>query len=124
MNTPTFELDRSSAAFIATLEVDSPMMQAPERRWLWSCLRRRRAHWRFGVKRESLPVTSAFLSTNPKCVNQRHTFRLGISALESIDYPLGRSIQAASDEHRFFFWELPDHQYAILAHISGTSTLN
>jgi hypothetical protein len=31
MNTPTFELDRSSAAFIATLEVDSPMMQAPER---------------------------------------------------------------------------------------------
>ena len=46
MSTPTFELDRSPAAFIATLEVDSPMMQAPERRWLWSCLRRRRAHWR------------------------------------------------------------------------------
>jgi hypothetical protein len=31
MSTPTFELDRSSAVFIATLEVDSPMMQAPER---------------------------------------------------------------------------------------------
>jgi hypothetical protein len=31
MNTPTFELDRPSAAFIATLEVDCPMMQAPER---------------------------------------------------------------------------------------------
>jgi hypothetical protein len=31
MNTPTFEFDRSSAAFIATLEVDSSMMQAPER---------------------------------------------------------------------------------------------
>jgi hypothetical protein len=29
MNTPTFELDRPSAAFIATLEVDSSMMQAP-----------------------------------------------------------------------------------------------
>jgi len=27
MSTPTFELDRSPAAFIATLEVDSPMMQ-------------------------------------------------------------------------------------------------
>ena len=26
MSTPTFELDRSPAAFIATLEVDSPMM--------------------------------------------------------------------------------------------------
>jgi len=31
MNTPTFELDRPSAAFIATLEVDSSMMQALER---------------------------------------------------------------------------------------------
>jgi hypothetical protein len=31
MNTPTFELDRSPAAFIATLEVGSTMMQAPER---------------------------------------------------------------------------------------------
>jgi len=31
MSTPTFELDRSPAAFIATLEVDSSMMQAPER---------------------------------------------------------------------------------------------
>ena len=57
MSTPTFELDRSPAAFIATLEVASPMMQAPERRWLWSCLRRRRAHWRFGMKPESLPAT-------------------------------------------------------------------
>ena len=54
MNTPTFELDRSSAAFIATLEVDSPMMRAPERRWLWSCLRRRRALWRFGISPETL----------------------------------------------------------------------
>jgi len=34
MSTPTFELDRSPAAFIATLEVDSAMMQAPARRWL------------------------------------------------------------------------------------------
>ena len=34
MSTPTFELDRSPAAFIATLEVDSPMMQALDRRWL------------------------------------------------------------------------------------------
>ena len=30
MNTPTFELDRPSAASNATLDVDSPMMQAPE----------------------------------------------------------------------------------------------
>jgi hypothetical protein len=45
MSTPTFGLDRPPAAFIATLEVDSPMMQAPELRWHWSCLRRRRAHW-------------------------------------------------------------------------------
>ena len=34
MSTPTFELDRSPQAFIATLEVDSPMMQAQKRRWL------------------------------------------------------------------------------------------
>jgi hypothetical protein len=32
MSTPAFELDRSPAAFIATLEVDSAMMRAPERR--------------------------------------------------------------------------------------------
>jgi hypothetical protein len=31
MSTLTFKLDRSPAAFIRTLEVDSPMMQAPER---------------------------------------------------------------------------------------------
>jgi hypothetical protein len=31
MNTPTLELDRPSAAFIATLEEDSAMVQAPER---------------------------------------------------------------------------------------------
>jgi hypothetical protein len=31
MNTPTFESDRSPATLIATLEVDSTMMQAPER---------------------------------------------------------------------------------------------
>ena len=31
MNTLTFELDRPSAASIATLDVDSTMMQAPER---------------------------------------------------------------------------------------------
>ena len=30
MNTPTFELNWSFAAFIATLEVDSPMMQVQE----------------------------------------------------------------------------------------------
>jgi hypothetical protein len=65
MSTPTFAFDRSSAAFIATLEVDSPVMQAPERRWLWSCLRRRRAHWRFGLKREFLPATCAFSGTDP-----------------------------------------------------------
>jgi hypothetical protein len=57
MNTPTFELDRPPAAFIATLEVDSSMMQAPERRWLWSCLRRRRVRWRFGIIPEMLPDT-------------------------------------------------------------------
>jgi len=51
MNTPTFELDWSPAEFVETLDVDSPMMQAPERRWLWSCLRRRRAHCRFRVDR-------------------------------------------------------------------------
>jgi hypothetical protein len=34
-------------AFISTLEVDSPMMQAPELRWHWSYLRRGRAHWGF-----------------------------------------------------------------------------
>jgi len=33
MSTPTFEFDRSPAAFVATLDVDSPMMQAPEQRW-------------------------------------------------------------------------------------------
>ena len=60
MSTPTFELDRSPAAFIATLEVGSPMMQAPERRWLWSCLRRRRAHWRFSIRPETLQATWAF----------------------------------------------------------------
>jgi hypothetical protein len=60
MNTPTFELDRPSAASIVTLDVDSPMMQAPVGRWLWSCLRRRRAHWRFGVKRESLRAHGRF----------------------------------------------------------------
>jgi len=64
MNTPIFELDRSSAAFIAMLEVDSPMMQAPERRWLWSCLRRRRAHWRFGIIPETIQPTSAFAVTD------------------------------------------------------------
>jgi hypothetical protein len=53
MSTPTFELDRPAAAFIATLEVDSPMMQAPELRWHWSCLRRRRAHW--GLRKPSGP---------------------------------------------------------------------
>src|SRR6202041_2210420 len=53
ISTPRFELDRSPAAFIAKLEADSPMMQAPERRWLWSCLRRRRAHWRFITHRDS-----------------------------------------------------------------------
>ena len=31
MNTPTLELDRSSAAFIARLEADGSMVQAPER---------------------------------------------------------------------------------------------
>ncbi len=31
MNTPTFELDRSPATFIARLEGDTTMMQAPER---------------------------------------------------------------------------------------------
>ena len=41
MSTPAFELDRSPGAIIATLDVDSPMMQAPERRRLWSCPRRR-----------------------------------------------------------------------------------
>jgi hypothetical protein len=64
MSTPTFELDRSPAAFIATLEVDSPMMQAPEPRWLWSCLRRRRAHWRFRAYRESFLAIRAFSGTN------------------------------------------------------------
>src|ERR1039458_1538623 len=64
MSTPTFELDRSNAAFIATLEVDSPMMKAPEPRWLWSCLRRRRAHWRFRAYRESFLAIRAFTGTN------------------------------------------------------------
>ena len=66
MSTPTFELDRLSAAFIATLEGDSPMMQAPERRWLWSCLRRLRAHWRFTIIREDLLSTSALSVTDPR----------------------------------------------------------
>jgi hypothetical protein len=55
MSTPTFELDRSPAAFIATLEVDSAMMRAPERRWLWSCLRPRRALWRFCHQSRNTP---------------------------------------------------------------------
>jgi hypothetical protein len=76
MSTPTFELGRSPAAFIATLEVDSPMMQAPEPRWLWSCLRRRRAHWRFGVNRETFQATWAFTGTNPIDVQE---FASGIS---------------------------------------------
>jgi hypothetical protein len=65
MSTPTFELDRPSAAFIATLEVDSSMMQAPERRWLWSCLRRRRAHWRFRINPALMAATSAILALSP-----------------------------------------------------------
>jgi hypothetical protein len=65
MSTPTFELDRSPAAFIATLEVDSPMMQAPERRWLCSCLRRRRAPRQFGVIPEMLCDPTAFTDTYP-----------------------------------------------------------
>jgi hypothetical protein len=64
MSTPTFELDRSPGAFIATLEVDSPMMQAPVRRWFWSCLRRRRAHWRFCIIPESILATTAFIGAN------------------------------------------------------------
>ena len=60
MRTPTFELDRSPAALTATLEVDSPMMQAPERRWLWSCFRRRRAHWRFSAKRDVLILAGSW----------------------------------------------------------------
>jgi hypothetical protein len=54
MSTPTFELDRPSAASIAMLDVNSPMMQAPVRRSLWSCLRRRRAHWGLSIHRGSV----------------------------------------------------------------------
>jgi hypothetical protein len=46
MSIPTFAFDRSPAAFIATLEVDRPMMEAQKHRQLWSWLRRRRADWR------------------------------------------------------------------------------
>jgi hypothetical protein len=66
MSTPTFELDRSPAAFIAVLEVDSPMMQAPGRRWLSSCLRRRRAHWRFGIIPALLRGRTVFFGTDSR----------------------------------------------------------
>ncbi len=66
MSTPTFELDQSPAAFIAALKVDSPMMQALERRWLWSCLRR--SGERFGgfvISPEILQATWAFTGIYP-----------------------------------------------------------
>lgn len=47
MSTPASESDRSLPGLISTLELDSPMMQAPELCWHWSCLRYRRAHWGF-----------------------------------------------------------------------------
>ncbi len=60
MNTPKLELDRSCAEFIARLEADGPMMQAPERRCFWPGLCPWRAHWRYSIFPENLPATSAF----------------------------------------------------------------